>query len=484
MDRIFFKTEITDAYTGYPVYVFDTLYLPDPEVIDYDQFIPTLMATVPAQKYIVVMFLCGLNKILWLYGVKFMKAFLDPLGTNLDRLHKIIAVHELWFVRLISQILTNFLLSKKHFLVLGLPNLRLGLLTLCNLLEELSGYVDLTRLKISLNVYKHDAELTMLPNLRLQSPQPHIDTSSFGLPIFHHHFYQIFHIVALYGPRAEALFLRPGNRLSTEILYHCVLRNQLIWINDWDLHCIGLCFKRLLAEVPRPLISVPEITLPMSDDLNYTATVFRSFMAQPHDFAQVLYQLLDLCHKMIENHQTTHHSPLLLAKSFANALTHESTSKKSQDTLSIAVRFVKNVLAHWPALSPAYSAKFRSISDVASGKPDHPDDSYNLSHDITIDEDDSNSVSVNTQNILDSDTALAKPPLPRKANKSLSDVSNILLQWPPQKYRFEKKSVPKPITPPLPPRRARTVVRGRKVGELTKLFEARSQAIELLETFR
>lgn len=527
MDRIFFKSDIVDAYSGLPIYVFDTSYLPSPDIIDYDQFIPTLMSILPESKYILVMFSCGLNKISWLYGVKFLKSFLSPGDGNLDNLHKIIAVHESWFVKSISQILTNFSLSKRHVnklnVLLDITSYRLGLLISCGSISDLSNYVDVQKLKISLNVYKHDAEITMSPRIELLCPSRSIISSSTTLSphcsLFYHHFYQIFQIVDNYGTRAEALFLRPGNRLNTEILFYCILRNQFIWINDWDLHCIASCFKRLLKEVPNPLFAVDDITLPMNDDLNYTLVVFNKIMAIDYDNSQVLFQLLHLCHRMIENSHVTKHNAVSLAKSFASVITHENKLKQNSDRNSIAIRFIKNVLNHWDRIYPLYGKRFASISDIVNGKSinnQEIDELYNLSHEITIDDDDDDSgdeesqrVQVNTKSILDNDNALAHPlakpvpPSPRKTtipsgevsnvsggnyshNRKLSDVSNILKQWPPQKYKFERKesstSLRKPQIQQPPPPVKRQVVRGRKVGELTKLFEERSQAIELLET--
>ena len=73
----------------------------------------------------------------------------------------------------------------------------------------------------------------------------------------------------------------------------------------------------------------------------------------------------------------------------------------------------------------------------------------------------------------------------RVANK-LADVSNIGLQFPPQKYKFSANARKEIDSTPAFLQDTEVVVkkpviRGRKVGELAKLFEERSQALELLK---
>ena len=52
------------------------------------------------------------------------------------------------------------------------------------------------------------------------------------------------------GNKVELILYKPGNKFKCDILYQCILRNQLIWINDWDLYSIATVFKRILLELP------------------------------------------------------------------------------------------------------------------------------------------------------------------------------------------------------------------------------------------
>lgn len=558
MERIFYKADVVDAYTGYPYYIFDTSYLPSTDSIDYELFIPTLMEHVPREPYVVLMFSGGLNKISWIWGIKFLKSFLDS-SRNVSNLHKIIAVHESWFVKSIGQILTNLPISKKSLsnvsALFDLKKLRANVLTSCETLADLSAHVDVTRLKLSLNIYKHDAHITLLPNITLYCPvvdlfAPTTTFSASAHPTFYHHFYQIFHIVDTYGHKVELLFHRPGKRLSTDILYLCLSRNQLLWINDWDLYCIASCFKKILREVAQPLLPVDMVTLPMKDDLEYTLVVFNNVMANVHA-PEVLFQILLLADRIVANTHITGHTNVSILRSFCHALTHESVSLQNKDMVSIAVRFLKNLLHHWLQIRPLYQGRFSTVQQIVDGEELQDatiDELYNMSHEITMKDEDSTdedlyiSGNVLGTNILGnssvqtfssgSDTLLDETPklksqsstsslqlgssnssvksarnTPPKITEKLrnlsveespapvqqeqstrktklQDISNVQLQFPPQKYKFEKKELPRKEAPQPTPETPKKlpVIRGRKVGELTKLFEQREQAMEILRT--
>lgn len=403
MDRIFYKSDEVDAYTGHPIYVFDTSYLPSTAEIDYDLFIPTMTKSLPRQPYVLVMFSCGLNKINWIWGVKFLKAFLSPDHENRDNvknLTKVISVHESWFVKSISQILTNISFSRQTLARLSLlfdsKSSRNNILTSCDSLSELSYYVDITKLKISLNIYKHDANSTLSPKIDFECPINKIITadtrfSRHSDPVFYHHFYQIFRIVDTYGPNVELVFHRPGNRLSTEILVLCITRNQLIWINDWDLNCIASCFKKLLLDVSGPLIPVNKITLPMNDLLNFTLEVLNIMMID-EETNELIFQIMDLCHRIVENSAVTNHTCLSVSKSMCHALTHELLSTQNRDRITVGTRFIKNVITHWRQIRPLYQQRFQTVEQIVNGESLHNsaiDELYNMSHEITMKEDDS-----------------------------------------------------------------------------------------------
>lgn len=563
MDRIFYKSELIDAYSGHPIYIFDTSYLPPPEDVDYNLFIPTLMQWLPKKPYVVILFSCGLNKINWVWGISFLKAFFsqDSAGvSNVENIHKLIAVHESWFVKSVSQIFTNFLVSKKTFANFNslLSSLKPSnnLLISCDTLSDLSNYVDITSLKISLNVYRHDFQTTLTPDIALHCPfKPAISASTrFSHktdPIFYHHFYQIFNIVDAYADQVELLFFKPGRKVNTEILFHCLMRNQVIWINDWDLNCVASCFKKILTEVSIPLIDSKKITLPMRDDLQYTSQIFDSMM-QEEDRNIVLYQVISLCRRIVDKNLVTKHTNISILKCLSHALTHESISYLSKDSISIVVRFLKNLLHHWQEIAPRYDHRFKTVQQIVDGEDLADatiDELYNMSYEITMQDDASSDeedhAKVNTDNLispylalngnggalskgfekgfsekkelqqlfdnrlldlslqsLSSNIKVGSPTRQKNAptyqtkntvEKGTKNTTSIQIQFPPQKYKFEPSSVSSHVTKPksVEERAAeervvvvvkKPVIRGRKVGELTRIFEERSQAIKILNT--
>lgn len=594
MNRIFYRSDIVDAYSGAPVYVFDTSYLPSTNDIDYDFFIPTMMLSLPSHPFEVIMFSGGLNRILWIWGVKFLKSFLADHNRNVENLQKVIAVHESWFVRSITQLLTTFSISKAPLAKLNLlfDSRKTGksLLTSCDNLSDLSNYVDVSRLKLSLNIYKHDAQVTMTTSIAMSfATDPLISANTKFCaksdPMFYHHFYQLFNIVDMYAPNVELLFHKPGNRLNTDILFNCMLRNQLLWINDWDLFCIASCFKKILMEVAFPLIPVDLLSLPMRDDLDYLLVVFNHILASGAHFGGdvVVFQLMDLCRRIVDNHHLTKHTYVSMLRSLCHALTKEPISHTNKDRISMAVRFIKNLLLHWSDIRPLYHKRFKSVSAIVHGDDLHNDtidELYNMSYDITVDAESDEDVSagydfasssdlllgvsdllldasreenpgyhnrskdtldlskdagkldvslisthkgislhipgsekqreinftnevstkekrtedsaetsldskkeVSSQNTKENESGNLRDPSKTRKSK-LNDVSNVQLQWPPQKYKFERIASPKfdLVALEQPVVAKKPVVRGRKVGELARLFEERSQAIDLLRT--
>lgn len=582
MDRIFYKSAVSDAYTGYPIYIFDTSYLPVPEEVDYDLFVPALMVLLPEEPYVVVMFSGGLNKINWIWGIKFLRSFLSPDSRNVrsvDNLHMMIAVHESWFVRSLSQIFTNFAFSKWANLNFLSDSRKKNLLVSCSTLRELHSYVDITTLKLSLNVYIHDAQISMSPDLDL-TPAPTSVVSALTtfdsqeFPLFYHHFYQVFHIVNTYADNVELLFHRPGNKLHTSILYSCMMRNQLVWINDWDLNCIASCFKKLLKELHGPLIAVDLIPLPIKDDIEYTSSVFALLMEQKYA-NEVLFQILELCRRIIDNTAITKHSLSTLLKSLCTVLTHEPIMQQNKFRIAVSLRFFKNLVDQWPTIRLSYEDRFHSVEDIVENKITKQNiDQLFISYDMTMEDgtDDSileNSVSSDSvdSHDLNSMYMAVEENLLRNLEPNFTVTSNepsrpdnreeqvtrefklkitenkvqrienernltqeldvqldlhhehftavkteetgfkgnskgfvdrlsslniniipkkpeVTFQFPPQKYKFERKeSVPRFLVPDQLPKTQvkKPVVRGRKVGELTKLFEERAEAMHILQ---
>lgn len=560
MERIFYKTDLQDDPSNVPIYIFDTSFLPSPEVINYDEFILTLMTRLPRQAYTLIMFCSGLNKISWIWGVKFLKTFLMD-ETNLQNLNKIISVHEGWFIKTLASILTNYHLTRKNINVLNkvLENFtfngsgdsdfqnnlsdQLGkhknIIINCSSLWQLNNFIDITKLKISLNVYKHDYQLDNPPinksfksvNFFNGSALNDKENSDVLFPslgeVLKYHIYQNFNIINNFGDKVELLFHKPGNKINSEIFINCIKRDQLVWINDWDLYCIATSFKKLIAELPS-LIPIELIDLPIKDDTllhNFHKIVNRL----PKDLQIILVNLFHLFHKLIVNCDTTKLTSRLLSKIFINCLSHQTYLKLNEPNLIIVNNFIRKLIDNWDGIGVYMDLRTYSMDRLVGGTElvNDNENSY-INYDLTIDEFDSDTeIGVNQQFFTDntqkeSDDELIDLNLsPKKVLAPNNNIGNIgsgslqymkslpaiksinstplsptrnqqelnlvSVQYPPQKYKFksmnfdshksrsssghsspDKHSIKKPV------------IRGIKVGELAKLYEERAQGLELL----
>lgn len=617
MERIFYLANTADPVTDLPIYLFDTSFLPTPEEINYEELIPVLLQKVPRHPFCLIVFSLGLNRILWVWGLKFLKRFLSD-KQNMTNLQKMVTVHELWLVKLLTQILTNYHLTMKNlnlinrYIDIGLSNIvelfalynanQVKLIN-CLLLLQLSNYFDITKLKISLAVYRYDAKIAPLELAMRYKPLINqytaIDYNK--NPLFMHHFTQLLAIVQTHGTEVELLFHRPGNKTLTDVLYNCINRNQILWINDWDIYCIGGVVKRITSELPVTLIPVDMIPLPVADTMSYLLSLYLKLdefhTQQGQGYNRLLWELLGLASKLLKAAEITKHTANSLARLLAHCMSHQVVSSHSKDQIAIVVRVLTHMIEWWDeigievATEPLQPVE-RELEREQKAPPLPPrkqtsqelkiNDLYNMSFDHTMNDtfsDDEPDLHEQLMALgdIEEESPPPKPPrrrssqeqavaegppkpsflrhsrnlsgtvpnvsahartrsvgglvdtnfnaTPRKdalmspvttnsqfsriqltlnlllssvdsaviqevlaviqAKKMLSDVSNIALELPTQKYKVAEPQLrlpaaTKPAPPPIPVKKP--VIRGRKVGELARLFEERCEGLELLRT--
>lgn len=617
MERIFYLANTADPVTDLPIYLFDTSFLPTPEEINYEELIPVLLQKVPRHPFCLIVFSLGLNRILWVWGLKFLKRFLSD-KQNMKNLQKMVTVHELWLVKLLTQILTNYHLTMKNlnlinrYIDIGLSNIvelfalynanQVKLIN-CLLLLQLSNYFDITKLKISLAVYRYDAKIAPLELTMRYKPLINqytaIDYNK--NPLFMHHFTQLLAIVQTHGTEVELLFHRPGNKTLTDVLYNCINRNQILWINDWDIYCIGGVVKRITSELPVTLIPVDMIPLPVADTMTYLLSLYLKLdefhTQQGQGYNRLLWEMLGLASKLLKAAEITKHTANSLARLLAHCMSHQVVSSHSKDQIAIVVRVLTHMIEWWDeigievATEPLQPVE-RELEREQKAPPLPPrkqtsqelkiNDLYNMSFDHTMNDtfsDDEPDLHEQLMALgdIEEESPPPKPPrrrssqeqavaegppkpsflrhsrnlsgtvpnvsahartrsvgglvdtnfnaTPRKdalmspvttnsqfsriqltlnlllssvdsaviqevlaviqAKKMLSDVSNIALELPTQKYKVAEPQLrlpaaTKPAPPPIPIKKP--VIRGRKVGELAKLFEERCEGLELLRT--
>ena len=552
MERIFYKSAAYDRNTKLPIYIFDTTFLPSPEQIDYDAFLLTLMQSLPKEKYVLVMFSCGLVKISWLWGIKFLRMFLSDNNDHLLLLEKVISVHDSWFIKSITTILNNYNYTKKNFRALNRIIESFTIkdqvqntmpcshnLVKCRTLYELHEHVDITKLKISLNVYKFDSQFEpKVTSLRI-GPTMNKKVKfnlQYNLP-FYFHFYQIFNIVNSFGSNTDLIFYKPGNKNNTLILCDCVNRNQMFWINDWDLHCIAASLKRMIMELPEPLIPLNKVSLPLRNDyLSVKSNFSRIIDSYDKDSKNkdILVQLCDVCCKLIRDSHVTKHTHSSISKSLSHSISQEIVLVQNRDKIQIIYQFFKNVLSYWDNLKQDCIDSSQSVAEVVDilNSHEHKDnlceDSYDYSSDdenvfsygnraVSTDSSNTNSSPSKNLDLFDIFTPESSPvkQTQRKSTSSsqshqkllsrngetlfvnernkkpaLSDISNLSLQNPPQLYNFKTEKSFQNRKKPMPPtsesisspqKHKKPVIRGRKVGELAKLFDERAQGFEILQ---
>jgi hypothetical protein len=225
-------------------------------------------------------------------------------------------------------------------------------------------------------------------------------------PLFYHHFYQLFSIIDENSNRVPMVFHKPGNKASTDILFNCIQRNQLFWINDWDFLCITSVFKRIITELPYPIIPTDLIEIPMSDDFAYTESTFANIVryhkSTGFNYDQIMYQFFNLFDKILKG--DTNHTSTTLAKSMGYCLSHEIISSKN-DKIFVVNRLMKNTIDSWSKIARRYS--YPTLEEAIYGKSDADDLYYH--HDITIDEFncDASSDCSKTDSICESDSGLS-----------------------------------------------------------------------------
>ncbi|KAG7195899.1 uncharacterized protein KQ657_002284 [Scheffersomyces spartinae] len=594
MDRIFYRSPHYDDPTGYPLYIFDTSFLPPPETVNYDALVPQLMGRLPSVPYTVVMFCCGLNKISWLTGIKFIQSFVTATNSNgqhqLDLVSRIITVHDSWLVRSITEFwtayasqrrralsLTSLISQPQSLLVAQKPILHFSCLA------DLTSILDVSKLKLSLNIYRHDCEIDLDKKLQLKYYPPLISENEpvrIDLelsPILYHHFYLIFGVLNQHGTQVPLVFFKPGNKTNTDIFYDAINRNQVLYINDFDLYCIATVFKRIIYSLSSPLINVNCITLPLGNDFEYTRTIFSSIIQtyeNPEDL-QIILQLLSLCLKLIQNLEITSLTSITLAKSLVHCLTHQVVSSQNKDQVAIATRFLKNLIESWPLLIQLSQFSLTYIPVEHALKVGVPFSSSEEGKDlpptpVTANETKGDTISFRLEDIsyptcqvekslTSTEDGLEPPPVLEKSKRELPSIpieeqdgglssllppppppefgtsisldvkelpatpnisspsasppgtpnsrrlkptrlrssysrspkgspKRILMQFPPQKYKFQshKSHSSSSLTGGevlfdcLPNKSRKTVIRGRRVGELTKLFEERAEAMQII----
>ncbi|CCD27485.1 Ecm25p NDAI_0K02940 [Naumovozyma dairenensis CBS 421] len=384
-NNIFFKSYSIDPITGHSIYVFDSTYLPSPEEIGdkqvYDLLIDELMdrliTTLPSSPYSLVVFSSGFSakKISWVYGIKMFSKI--PREARIY-LQKTYIVHESFFIRTVYQVLSNAM--SINFLK-GPSNKDLELIPTVdpesieqnnNLspnasivhvpdLTALSRMIDITRLRISLNVYLHDYEITDY----IDVPQSYFERlTSLGNRQYRQLIFdKIFKRLKIDSVKNELVFQKPGSYKKVNIFLDIIERNNYIDLSQWDIYSLASVFTYFLKQKSKPLIPVPLIPLPISDDFDYTYKTFQTIILY-NNYYDLIMTIFPLFINILNHSEITRHDLKSLSKCLAPTLCQERVSMKNDDTLVIGARFIRNLLEMYDKIHSLSKMNKLHIQDV------------------------------------------------------------------------------------------------------------------------
>lgn len=381
INDIFFKSYSVDPKFNQSIYVFDSTYLPSPVEVGNKQvyellineLTDRLVSKLPSAPYSLVVFTSGFSekKISWVYGIKMFNKI--PIEAR-HYLQQTFIVHESFFIRTVYQVLSNAMSIKfpgtSNNSISNdekLDNINLGSTTITHVydLTELSHLIDITRLRISLNVYLHDYEISEyieVPNNYFDRITPQANNQYRQLV-----FDKIFRRLKADAQNSELIFQKPGSYKKVNILLDIINRNNYIDLSQWDIYSLASVFLHFIKTKSKPLILIDMINLPILDDFDYTYKTFQNIINK-NNYQDFLFSILPVFRSIIRNSEITKMDARSLSKALAPTLCREKISLSNNDKLAIGGRFIRNLLTHLDDIKNTYiSSKTpmrRSVSAV------------------------------------------------------------------------------------------------------------------------
>lgn len=362
LNNIFYKSYSVDPNTGHSIYVFDSTYLPSAAELgvndknDYDEMITELMdmlvKKLPQAPFSLVIFSSGFSakKISWVYGVK-MYSKLPKLFKKY--LQETYIVHESFFVRTVYQVLSNamnfkFLTNNKSEQngTVEDESRNGNAIRHVSTLSELACMIDITRLRISLNVYLHDSEVTgeyflSLPDYYTEKLSP-TSKRQYRQIIFD----KIFNRLKYDALTNELVFQRPGSYKKVNILLSIIERNNYIDLSQWDIYSLASIFTNFLKNKSKPLIPIDLIELPIHDNFEYTFQVFKEIVRY-NNYYDILCAIFPLFISILNAGDITRHDSRSLSRALTPTLCKEKVSMMSSDRLAIGNKYIRNLFEHF-----------------------------------------------------------------------------------------------------------------------------------------
>lgn len=357
VNSIFYKSYSVDLESDSPVYVFDSTYLPafslvqDKEVYELliDGLMDKVLTKLPKEPFTLVVFSSGFtsNEISWVYGIKLYSKLPKEMRYLIQ---KTLIVHESFFAKTVLQVLKNAMrikgLNNKDSSTDGIIHVQS--------VTDLANYLDITLLRISLNVYLYDYQF----NEKIEVPEQfRVKPNSIAYRQYRQLIFdKIFKRLKAEGPKSELVFQKPGSYKRINILLDVIERNHYVDLSQWDIYSLGSVFLHFLKNKSKPLIPLDLIPLPLEDDLNYTKKTFNAII-EYNGYYDLLRAIFPLFITFLDNNETTKHTLKTLSKSLTPTLCKEKVSIKSSDKLAIGTRFIRNLLLHFYSIIDELDSK-------------------------------------------------------------------------------------------------------------------------------
>lgn len=356
VNSIFFKSYSVDPISGHSIYVFDSTYLPEPEEVGnkqvydllIDELTDNLIEKIPRAPFSLVVFSSGFiqKKVSWVYGVKMFSKLPKELR---GFLLKTFIVHESFFIRTVYQVLSNAMNIKMLSAYSSQDNITSESFSMVHVsnLTELSRLIDITRLRISLNVYLHDYRI----NDYIEVPEEYPSRlSSLGSRQYRQLIFdRIFQRLTAEAVTHELIFQKPGSYKKVNILLDVIERNNYVDLSQWDTYSLASVFLHFLRNKSQPLIPINLVPLPIKDDLRYTHLTFLNMIKENHYF-DLLKVIFPLFISILEHSDVTKHDKISLSKALTPTLCKEKISMMSADRLALGARFIRNLIEYFPEI--------------------------------------------------------------------------------------------------------------------------------------
>ncbi|AMD19583.1 HCL568Wp [Eremothecium sinecaudum] len=362
INNIIFQSYSDDPTTGHAIYAFDSTYLPSAAEINdsdlYELLMETLMdklvARLPHKPYSLVVFSSGFTSkdISWVEGIRMYSRLPKQVKTYLQKMY---IVHESFFIRTVCQVLKNVMNIK--FFNSGSTK---ETLVHVSSLSELAEHIDITTLRISLNVYLYDYEI----NDKITVTENLLDNSGNNLP---HKVYRqlifdkMFKRLQIEAPQTAHIFQKLGSFKKVNILLDVIDRRNYIDLSQWDIHSIATVFLHFIKNRSTPIFPIDSLTLPISDDIDYTFKHF-ALMMKMNGYYPLVAVVVPFFISLIENSEVTKHTCSSLSKCIAPAMCKEKLAVKNSGRLEDGIKFVGNVLLHFNDFKPR-------IEEMAGRRP-------------------------------------------------------------------------------------------------------------------